>query len=339
MTDATIRDAVVLERSQPIVLAQPNPPVLEELLPLTEEAIRTNGHGTMPLPDVLERGYSEPFRYCLNTSTLRGFKKSLPELVDIAAGAGYEAIEPWIEEIERFRDGGGDLRDLDMRIRDLGLTVEGAIGFFEWAVDDDATRRAGLERARRDMGLLARIGGKRIAAPPWGAHAANAAPLSLSTCAERYYQLLRIGSEMGVTPMVEVWGFSSNLNRLGDAAYIAVESGHSDACILADVYHLYKGGSPISGLRHLGADSMRLFHVNDYPDITPETIKDSDRVYPGDGIAPLGHILATLRDIGFRGALSLELFNESYWTTEYEPLTIAKTGLEKLRVCVQRSFE
>ena len=56
----------------------------------------------LPLPEVLERGEAEPFRYCLNTSTLRGHNLSLPELVDIAAGAGYESIEPWVDEIEKY---------------------------------------------------------------------------------------------------------------------------------------------------------------------------------------------------------------------------------------------
>ena len=315
-----------------LTLERPQVQILEESL--LEE---TNGYSTLPLPEVMERGASEPFRYCLNTSTIRGQKLSLPDVVDVAAAAGYEAIEPWIDEIERFRDEGGDLRDLDMRIRDLGLTVEGAIGFFEWAVPDDERRKAGMEKAKRDMGLLARIGGKRIAAPPFGAHQPDAAPLSLPAVAEQYHELLRIGYEMGITPMVEVWGFSPNLNKLGDAAYIAIECGHADACILADVYHLYKGGSPVSGLRHLGADTLRLFHVNDYPDIPALSITDSDRVYPGDGIAPMGHILYALKDIGFRGILSLELFNEALW--QQEPLTVAKTGLEKMRAVVQRSLE
>src|SRR5207302_1189213 len=79
----------------------------------------------------------EPFRYCFNTSTIRGQKLPLDEVVDIAAKAGYQGIEPWIDEIERYQAGGGSLKDLGKRIRDLGLTVETGIGFAEWIVDDD----------------------------------------------------------------------------------------------------------------------------------------------------------------------------------------------------------
>ena len=56
---------------------------------------------------------------------------------------------------------GGSLPDLKKRISDAGLTVEGAIGFAEWVVDDDARRAKGMERAKQEMDMMAQIGGKR----------------------------------------------------------------------------------------------------------------------------------------------------------------------------------
>ncbi|MDQ3814853.1 MAG: sugar phosphate isomerase/epimerase [Armatimonadota bacterium] len=275
---------------------------------------------------------TEPFGYCLNTSTIRGQKLSLIEEIEIAARAGYGAIEPWISEIDRYVAEGGALSELKTRIDDAGLTVEGAIGFFDWIVDDDVARDEALEEARRNMDLLAQIGGKRLAAPPQGA--IDRADIDLLQAAERYRALLEIGEQYGVVPMVEVWGFSQTLGRLGEAALVAMESGHPDACILADVYHLHKGGSPASGLRLLNGAKMHVFHVNDYPAAPPrEQIKDEHRVYPGDGVAPLAEIFRTLESIGFRGVLSLELFNPTYW--QQDAFTVAKTGLDKLRAVVQ----
>jgi len=291
----------------------------------------------LPLPDVLEHGDDEPFRYCLNTSTLRGHALSLPELVDIAAAAGYEAIEPWVDEIDRFVAEGGDLRDLAARIRDLGLTVEGGIANFEWIVDDPVRRAKGLEEARRAMGLLSRLGSKRLGAPPYGAHEPQSSPLDLNAAAERYRDLLAIGEKLNVIPQLEFWGFSANLSRLCEAALIVIDSGHPDAAILADVYHMHKGGSPYSGLRMLGPDALRLFHVNDFPALPREALTDADRVYPGDGIAPLRPLFRDLREIGFTGVLSLELFNPEYY--QQDPRSVARTGLEKLREVVQQTFE
>jgi len=67
------------------------------------------------------------FTYCLNTSTLQGQQLSLPRLIDIAADAGYGAIEPWIGEIEAHVAAGGTLADLRKRIADRGLKMAGAI--------------------------------------------------------------------------------------------------------------------------------------------------------------------------------------------------------------------
>ena len=59
-------------------------------------------------------------------------------------------------------------------------------------------------------------------------------------------------------------------------------------------------------------------------------------MYPGDGVAPLGEIFRDLHAIGFRGHLSLELFNKSYY--EQDALTVARTGLNKTREAVRKAL-
>lgn len=277
----------------------------------------------------------EPFSYSLNFSTIRGQKKSVPEMIDIAARAGYTCIEPWVRDVEQYGKNGGSLADLRKRIDDHGLKVVSSIAFAEWIVDDDARRARGLEQAKRDMDTLTQIGGIRMAAPPTGA--TQQPGLDLMKAAERYRALLEVGVKMGVVPQLEVWGFSRNLSRLGEVAYVTVESRHPQACMLLDVYHLYKGGSDFEGLRLLSGAAMHVFHVNDYPASPPRaTINDGDRVYPGDGVAPLGRILKDLHATGFRGVLSLELFNKTYW--EQDALEVARTGLEKTRAVVRAAL-
>jgi len=277
---------------------------------------------------------TEPFRYCFNTSTIRGQKLPLVEVIDIVSKAGYHAIEPWIDEIVHYRDGGGSLSDLRKRLQDAGLTVEDGIGFAAWIVDDPAQRAKGLEDAKRDMDMLAQIGGKHLAAPPVGA--TDITNFDLKKAAERYRALLEIGDQIGVVPMVEVWGFSKTLQTLGEAAMVAIGSDHPKACILPDIYHLYKGGSGFHGLKLLSASAVHVFHLNDYPAHPPrETITDADRVYPGDGVAPLQEVFRELKAIGYNGVLSIELFNHTYYSQD--PLVVAKTALEKLKAAVKKA--
>jgi len=276
-----------------------------------------------------------PFSYCFNTSTIRGQKLSLDEEIEITAKAGYDSIEPWVHKIHEYANSGGSLRELRRRISDLGLTVESAISFSHWIVDDDAVRAKALEQNKRDMDVLAQIGGKRIAAPPAGA--TREAGLDLMKAAERYRVLLELGDEMGIVPQVEVWGSSKNLHRLGQSMFVVIESGHPKACLLPDVYHIYKGGSDFNGLKLLSPRAIQVFHLNDYPAEPPrETIGDRDRVFPGDGIAPLTQILRDLHANGNRAVLSLELFNPTYW--KQDPLTVAKAGLAKMKAAVNKAL-
>jgi 2-keto-myo-inositol isomerase len=280
-------------------------------------------------------GSKMPFSYCFNTSTIMGQKLSLIEEIEVAAKAGYSAIEPWVRKINDYAGSGGNLKDARKRIDDLGLTVESAISFFHWIVDDDGERAKGLEQAKRNMEALAQIGGRRIAAPPAGA--TREPELDLIKAAERYRVLLEIGDEIGVVPQVEVWGTSRNLHRLGESMFVVIESGHPKARLLPDVYHIYKGGSDFNGLKMLSAQAIEVFHLNDYPADPPrETITDRDRVYPGDGIAPLTQILRDLHANGSHAALSLELFNPTYW--KQDPLEVARTGLAKMKAAVQKAI-
>ncbi|MEA3224884.1 MAG: sugar phosphate isomerase/epimerase [Planctomycetota bacterium] len=276
-----------------------------------------------------------PFSYCLNTSTIRGQNLSLDKEIEIAAKAGYTGIEPWVRKVNDYAAGGGSLRDIRKQLTDSGMTVEGAIDFSHWIVDDDAERAKGFEQVKRAMDVLAQIGGKRIAAPPAGA--TREPGLDLMKAAERYRALLELGDEMGVVPQLETWGSSKNLHRLGQAMFVVIESGHPKACFLPDVYHTYKGGSDFHGYKQLSAHAIQVLHMNDYPADPPrETIGDRDRVMPGDGIAPLTQILGDLLANGSRATLSLELFNPTYW--KQDPLSVARIGLEKMKAAVSKAL-
>jgi 2-keto-myo-inositol isomerase len=302
---------------------------------LTAATLRDTSANAQTRPST--RPADEPFGYCLNTSTISGQNLGIVKVAEVAAEAGFEAIEPWLRELDAYTKGGGSLKDLGKRIADLGMTVESAIGFAPWIVNDDEKRAKGVEQMKRDMDSVAQIGGKRIAAPPIGANGSQDPAVDLFKAAERYRAICDLGDQIGVVPEAEVWGPSKNLHRLAEAAMVAIDSGHPKACVLPDVYHLYKGGSDPNGLRLLSGLAVHVIHVNDYPADPPrETITDASRIFPGDGIAPLGEILRNMRDAGFCGYLSLELFNRDYW--KRSPVKVAKEGMEKMRAVVRKTF-
>jgi sugar phosphate isomerase/epimerase len=275
-----------------------------------------------------------PFRFSLNMSTIRGQELDAAGEVDVAGEAGYDAIEPWLRRLNEYTAKGGSLKDLRKRIEDHGLTVESAIGFAPWIVNDPAARAAGLEEAKRDMDLLAQIGGKRIAAPPAGVPKGEI--VTLDDASDRYRVLLELGDEMGIIPQAEMWGGNPTIGTVEKALYVAIRAGHPKACFLGDVFHTYKGGCSFDSLLLLGPNALQNYHMNDYPADPPQDlIKDAHRVFPGDGIGPVVEVIQSFRAVGATPVLSLELFNETYW--KMPALECAKVGLEKMREVVARA--
>ncbi len=269
------------------------------------------------------------FRYALNPATIRGYKCSLKEQVRLCIEAGYQGIEPWISDLRAAKEA-GELDDIRKMCADAGLTVVNGIGFAPWAVPDAVARESGLEEMKRDMALMAEAGGAFIAAPPSGVAGGKDPTVSLDEFVDRYRAVLAMGDETGVTPILEFWGASKNMSRLNEALYVAGASGHPKVAILADVYHMYRGGSSYEGLRFLSPSTLPVLHVNDFPSSPArEKLGDADRVWPGDGIAPWARIRDLLAAGGLNPWLSLELFNAAYWKTT--PIETLRTGLDKMR--------
>ena len=279
---------------------------------------------------------TRPFRYCLNTSTIRRPDLTALDMLKITAQAGYDGIEPWIRELDEYFAGGGSLEKYREKAEALGLEIVNVIAFIEWAVDDKETREKGWKEARRNMEICRQIGCSCIAAPPFGAK--DDEGLDLCDAAARYRRLLEIGEGFGVRPILEFWWMSKKLKTLSEAAFVALECGHPDATILADIFHMYRGGSSFEGLRMLSPGAIGIVHMNDYPGSAPkEQLTDADRVFTGDGDAPLDGVLKDLYEAGYRGYLSLELFNKKY--EKMDAAEVAREGLAKMKASVQSALE
>jgi 2-keto-myo-inositol isomerase len=276
---------------------------------------------------------SAGFTFCLNMATIMGHKLGFVKELQTASKAGFRSVEIWMDSFQKYLDNGGSTREAAKIINDLGLTVKNCIGFSEWIVDDETRRNKAIEQLKKEMDLLAAINCKRTAAPPMGA--TDGPVLDRKTVAERYRNILEIGSQKGVIPQLEMWGFSTNLNRASEVAYVAMESGHPAAKVLLDVFHLYKGGTSLETLHFVNPSGVDIFHMNDYPaNISRSEITDADRIYPGDGIAPLDKILSLFRNQSKPIVLSFEVFNANYY--KQDALVVAQTALRKMTAVTEK---
>ncbi|WP_274364547.1 sugar phosphate isomerase/epimerase family protein [Paenibacillus thermotolerans] len=267
-----------------------------------------------------------PFKLALNSSTLFPFGLGVKDQIRIAAEAGYEGIELWVKDIEAFIQAGGTLQELRRYIQDTGIAVVNAIAFFPWADADESVRKQGMLQAEREISMLAEIGCVAVAAPPSG----NVEGVSLSSIAGHFAELAEVSRSAGVEPYLEFWGRAKRLSKLSEVMYVALESGVKEAKILLDPFHMYTGGSAFEGIGLINGSSIGIVHSNDYPSSPPrETIADSDRVFPGDGVAPSREIAVRLHESGYRGFLSLELFIPDFGSKT--ALEVASAGLETMK--------
>lgn len=274
---------------------------------------------------------ADKFKYSLNTSTISGQKLGVEKYIDIASRTGYDYVELWIGDIKAYLSNGGTLKALKKLIDDSKIAVPNAIGFAPWMVDDDEKRKAGFQQMKEEMEIMAALDCPRIAASSAGV--TESMDMDLIKIGERYAQLLALGKQTGVTPQLEFWG-ASRFFHIGQAWMAAAAAHDSGVRILADVYHMFRGNSGFESLKMMDGSIIEIFHMNDYPgDIPREEQQDKDRIYPGDGIAPLKQILTDLYQMKGPKILSLELFNRTYWSQD--PVLVAKTGLEKMKKSVK----
>ena len=280
------------------------------------------------------QGGRSPWPISLDTSTIRP-AQGIREKIRIAAEAGYDGIEPWEGELNEFEQNGGNLRELGLEIRDLGMEVPNIVALWNAIPPNREEWEQMQNDHRRRFRQASEVGAKYIQtvltpAREWREY-------DLNWAAARFHDLLEMGiNDYHVIPALNFLQFLPHNQRIGQAAAIALNADHPEAKIIPDTFHMYVGGSGWNGLKHIRGSFIAIFQINDVPPEPPrEELEDSDRIYPGDGIFPLGDILRDLKDTGFDEFVSLQLFNPVYW--EQDLLEVARTGLEKTLKVIENS--
>jgi 2-keto-myo-inositol isomerase len=277
-----------------------------------------------------QKGVS-PWPICLDTATIR--PASLKDKIKIAAKAGFDAIEPWDGELQEFEAKGGNLKDLGKEIRDLGLFVPSVIGLWNALPPTRELFDASLKDTRNRMRMASEIGAKHIQTIP------NTAGDNYNQkwIAARYREVLEIGlKEFNIHPAL-VFVKYQPVKTMGQAMGIAMDANHSQAMIIPDTYHMYISEGGFEGLKMISGNSIAIFQFGDVPSSPAaiEELGDQHRVYPGDGILPLPQILKDLKATGFKGCVSLELYNPNYWKEDLQK--VAETGLRKTLEVIKKA--
>ena len=269
-----------------------------------------------------------PWKTCLNTSTIK--TTPLLDKIRVTATAGFDAIELWINDIYEYIGRGGEARDVEIALKDYGLTIPCMIALRGWGEAVGQEYQIMLEEARRRMELAARFGSPYIVATP------PREPCNLQQLTDRYGDLLEIGREVGVKPTFEYISFFQGAQTLDIAWQIVQNVGDPEATLIVDAFHTWNSRSNPKLLREIPGPRISHYHIDDgNADIPRYEQTDPDRVMISDGLIDLAAEIQILHEIGYNGMISLELFNQQLWLQD--PLEVARQGKERLDAILHNS--
>jgi 2-keto-myo-inositol isomerase len=247
--------------------------------------------------------------------------------VAVSTHAGFRALELWAAKVDRFLVS-HSLQDLKALLEDGGVVpmTLNSIEFISFRSDEEY----GQIRARcRELSEIAQaIGCPTVIVVPSPTPERG---MPWADIVEEHVGVLRdlseIAGEYGVRLAFEFLGFGWCSVRTPRGAWeIVQKTGRGNVGLVLDAAHFYGGGGLLNEIELLDPDHIFAFHLDDLEDIPKEEISDARRLLPGLGVVPLNDICARLKEIGYDGDCSIELFRPEYW--EWDPREVAMKARE-----------
>ena len=177
-----------------------------------------------------------------------------------------------------------------------------------WVGDFDAGRRVqAIDDLRRQLDGIAALGGRGVVTPAaWGMFTRRLPPFAdpprtpeqdREVLLEGLAELGAHAEAAGVVLLLEPLNRYEDhmLNTVAQAVELIAASGAPGVKVLADTYHMNIEEDDLCAALRSAGGALGAVHLS-----------DSNRHQPGTGHVPFAAILATLREIGFEGVLSVE---------------------------------
>ena len=224
--------------------------------------------------------------------------------------------------------------------RGLDITCSTGLGADEDPTSADADMRAAAKAALENaVRITAALGARQLAgvlAAPWGVFDPSDKEGRAARSAEVLGSVEALLRDEGVVLGIEVINrFETDLTTTArEGAALARATGSDHIGVLLDTFHMnIEEKDPPAAIRHVG-DKLFHFHVS-----------DNDRGTPGSGHFDFGSTAAALREIGYDGWVTAEMFvvpghptsaDLNIWhAIEADPTDAARQALDFMRATFQ----
>lgn len=250
-------------------------------------------------------------RPCLNLTTL--MRADLEDAVAAAAAAGFEAVELWVDALEKYLDT-HTTDDLHNLLQAHGIGVS-SIGDIESVTFCNPEQFEGLTRHCEHLASVARA----ISCPTLVASASvrprnvNHRQIAEET-ASVIGKLLDIVEPKGVNIAFAFrafeWCAVNSLEQILEAT-----SHHTGRRIglALDTFDLHAARVPTNALKSIDPSQIFILRLSDCENVPSTILSDADRVLPGEGCANLDAMLEALTDAGYTGDVCLKILSQRMW--------------------------
>ena len=242
-----------------------------------------------------------------------------------AAKAGFRAVELFENDLTFFN---GKPRDARKLAADLGLEIVALQPFRDFEAMPEPMRRRNLDRAARKLELMHDLGARLLCL------CSNVSPDAIDDNAQAAADLAELADlarQHGMRIGYEALAWGRHVKDWTAAWDLVRAAGRDNLGIVLDSFHICVRGNPIEPIASLPADGIALVQVADAPALAmdPLSLSRHYRCYPGQGDYPIVDYLDAVTRSGYRGPLSLEIFNDQFRGAS--AATIAVDGMRSLR--------
>jgi 2-keto-myo-inositol isomerase len=249
---------------------------------------------------------------------------SLEEDIANAAAAGFDGIELWGQKLGHHSAATVSKWLTAARIAPLSInSIEDAT----YSPD----RTAVIELCARWSRLSQEIGNPVIVVVPGVAPAGLGEEEIIARSATELRELADVAAPTRLAFEL-IGGQGRSVSELRRAGAVVARADRPNLGLVVDTFHAFVGGSTFDELR-AARPRIDLVHINDAEDRPAAELRDSHRLFPGDGALPLDAFFGALQ--GYAGVVSVELFRPEYW--QRDPAQVAREAFEKASAVLRRS--
>lgn len=254
-------------------------------------------------------------RTSIATVSLSG---TLTEKLSAAARAGFDGIEIFENDLLASPCTPEEIRE---RTADLGLTIDlyQPLRDIEAVPEDEFARS--LRRAEHKFRLMGRLGTDLALV------CSNVSPLAVdddALAARQLHQLAELAAQYGIRIAYEALAWGRHVSTYDHAWHIVEAADHPALGVCLDSFHILARGSDPKGIESIPGEKIFFLQLADAPLMQMDVLQWSrhHRCFPGQGGLDLTGFLTHVRGAGYRGPLSLEVFNDVFRQTDAGPTAV-----------------